>query len=53
MAIALPDSRGVSDEVMQALRLRALHGIELGFSQIDVAQLLGVACETISRWWTA
>jgi transposase len=53
MAIALPDSRGVSDEVTQALRLRALHGIELGFSQIDVAQLLGVACETISRWWTA
>ena len=53
MAITLPDSRGLPDEVMQALRLRALRGIELGFTQADVAQLLGVACETVSRWWTA
>jgi transposase len=53
VALELGDSRGVSDEVMQALRLRALHGIELGFSQVDVAQVLGVACETVSRWWRA
>ncbi|QJW98642.1 helix-turn-helix domain-containing protein [Frigoriglobus tundricola] len=53
MAITLPDSRGLSDEVLQALRLRALHGIESGFSQADVARLLGVAGETVSRWWTA
>jgi transposase len=38
---------------MQALRLRALRGIELGFSQVDVARVLGVTCETVSRWWTA
>jgi transposase len=53
MSIALPDSRTLSDEVMQALRIRALHGIEAGFSQADVARVLGVAGETVSRWWTA
>lgn len=53
MAITLPDSRGLPDDVLQALRLRALHAIESGFSQADVARVLGVACETVSRWWTA
>ena len=53
MAIPLPDARQLSDEVLEALRLRALHGCELGFSQVDVAKLLGVSPETISRWWTA
>src|SRR5690242_16969116 len=53
MAITLPDARALSDEVLQALRLRALHACELGFSECDVADLLGVAPETVSRWWSA
>jgi transposase len=53
MALSLPDARQLSDEVLEALRLRALHGCELGFSEADVADLLGVSRETVSRWWTA
>jgi transposase len=53
MAISLPDARQLSDEVLEALRLRALRGCEPGFSEADVADLLGVAPETVSRWWTA
>jgi transposase len=53
MAISLPDARQLSDEVLEALRLRALHGCELGFTEADVADLLGVSHETVSRWWTA
>jgi transposase len=53
MAISLPDSRQLSDEVLEALRLRALRGLELGFTTADVADLLGVARETVSRWWSA
>jgi transposase len=53
MSIQLPDARQLSDEALQVLRLRALHGIELGYSEVDLAGLLGVCNETISRWWTA
>src|SRR4051795_6796127 len=53
MAIALPDARQLSDDVLEALRLRAVHGIELGFTEADVADLLGVSGETVSRWWSA
>jgi transposase len=53
MAISLPDARQLSDEVLEALRLRTLRGCELGFSEADVADLLGVSRETVSRWWTA
>src|SRR5262245_42345380 len=53
MAITRPDARALSDEVLQALRLRALHGCELGFSESDVADLLGVTRETVSRWFSA
>lgn len=53
MAISLPDARLVSDEVLQALRLRALRGCELGFTEADIADLLGVAPETVCRWWSA
>jgi transposase len=52
MPIQLPDARQLSDEALQVLRLRALHGIELGFSEVELAELLGVCHETISRWWT-
>jgi transposase len=53
MAIALPDARELSDEVLEALRTRALHGRELGHSEQTLADLLGVARETVSRWWSA
>src|SRR4051794_41378983 len=53
MAITLPDARQLSDDVLEALRLRAIHGCELGFTEADVADLLGVSRETVSRWWSA
>lgn len=53
MPIELPDARQLSDEALQVLRVRALHGLELGFSEVELAELLGVCHETISRWWTA
>jgi transposase len=53
MSIQLPDARQLSDEALQVLRLRALRGIELGYSELDLAEVLGVCHETISRWWTA
>lgn len=52
MSIELPDARQLSDDALQVLRLRALHGIELGYSEVELAQLLGICHETISRWWT-
>src|SRR4051794_12410779 len=53
MAVSLPDARQLSDEVLEALRLRALRGCEMGFSESDVADLLGLRRETVSRWWSA
>src|SRR6266508_3358806 len=53
MPIQLPDARQLSDEALQVLRLRALRGIALGYAAVDLADLLGVCHETISRWWTA
>ena len=32
MSIELPDARQLSDEALQILRLRALRGVELGYS---------------------
>jgi NAD(P)-dependent dehydrogenase (short-subunit alcohol dehydrogenase family) len=53
MSIQLADARQLSAEGLQVLRLRALRGIELGYSELELAELLGVCHETISRWWTA
>src|SRR5712671_2398889 len=53
MSITLADARQLSDEVLEALRFRALHGCELGFTESDVADLLGVSRETVCRWWSA
>ena len=53
MAVSLLDGRQLSDEVLQALRLRALKGCELGYTEMEIADLLGVRHETVSRWWTA
>jgi transposase len=53
MAIQLPDARLLSDEVLQALRLRALRARERGLTETDIAELLGVSRETVCRWWNA
>jgi transposase len=53
MAVELPDARELSDDVLQALRLRALRGRELGYTEIDLANLLGLSRETICRWCSA
>jgi transposase len=53
MAIALPDARQLSDEVLEALRLRAVRGCQLGYTETEMAELLGLCRETVSRWWTA
>src|SRR5438105_15867730 len=53
MAISLPDARLLSDDILQALRLRAVRGCELSFTEADVADMLGVSRETVSRWWSA
>jgi len=53
MALSLPDTRQLSDEVLQALRLRALRGCEMGFTETEMADILGVARGTVSRWWSA
>jgi transposase len=53
MAISLPDARELPDAALEVVRLQALHGCELGYSETELAELLGVARETISRWWSA
>jgi transposase len=53
MAILLPDSCALSDDVIQALRLRALHAREHDFTEEQIAYILGLTRETVSRWWTA
>jgi len=53
MAIVLPDARELPDDVLEALRLRALRGCELGLSEVQVAEILGVARETVCRGWSA
>jgi transposase len=50
MAIELPDGRSESNEVLEALRRRALHARGLGYAVVDVAAILGVREETVSRW---
>src|SRR6516164_6419350 len=53
MDLSVPDARSLSDEILEALRLRALRGCALGLCEADVAFLLGVSRETVSRWWSA
>lgn len=52
MAIPLPDGRGESHDVLEALRLRAVPARELGYAVVDIAAILGVREETVSRWWS-
>jgi transposase len=53
MAVSLPDARELSPEVLEALRLRALRACELGLTEAQIADCLGVCRETVSRWWSA
>jgi transposase len=50
MTIELRDGRCESNEVLDALRLRAVHARELGYAVVDIAAILGVREETVSRW---
>jgi transposase len=50
MAIELPDGRTESNEVLEALRLRAVAAREKGYPVVDIAAILGVREETVSRW---
>lgn len=52
MPIFLPDGRSESDDVLEALRWRAIHARELGFTVVAIAAILGVREETVSRWWS-
>ena len=46
MAVTLPDARQLSDEVLEALRLRALRGCEMDLTEAEIAEILGVSRET-------
>ena len=50
MTIELPDGRSESNDVLEALRLRAVRARELGYAVVDIAAILGVREETVSRW---
>jgi transposase len=50
VAIELPDTRSQPNEVLEALRRRAVHARQLGYAVVDIAAVLGVREETVSRW---
>src|SRR4051812_22342910 len=50
MTIELPDGRSESNDVLEALRLRAAHARQLGYDVSDIATIPGVREETVSRW---
>jgi transposase len=53
MAIALLDTRSLTDEVRDALRRRAVAAREAGFANDTVAAILGVRPESVARWFAA
>lgn len=53
LTIPIPNTRQLSDETLEALRLRALRACQLGLLQSTIAEALGVARETVCRWWNA
>jgi transposase len=53
MTLVILDTRGESDEVLNALRRRAIAALQAGYSGVVVAAVLGVTSETVSRWWSA
>lgn len=46
----MPDTRSESNDVLEALRWRAVRARELGYLVVDIAAILGVCEETVSRW---
>ena len=50
MSLSLPDGRSESNDVLEALRLRAIDARELGYAVVDIAAILGVREETVARW---
>jgi len=50
MAADLPDGRSESNDILDALRLRAVHARQLGYAIVDIAAILGIRAETVSRW---
>lgn len=53
MTLVILDTRGESDDVLNALRRRAIAALEAGYSGVVVAAVLGVTAETVSRWFAA
>jgi transposase len=53
MALTIPNTRQLSDETLGALRLRAVRACTMGMPQATIADALGVARETVCRWWSA
>lgn len=53
MALTIPNTRQLSDDSLAALRLRAVRACQRGLSQTTIADALGVARETVCRWWNA
>jgi transposase len=53
MALPLLDTRSLTDEVREALRLRAVAAREAGFATDTIAAILGVRPESVSRWFLA
>lgn len=51
--ISLPDADRMPDDAIEVLRLRAIHAREQGYTEELIADVLGVARETVSRWWVA
>lgn len=50
MTTELPDGRSHSNEVLEVLRLRAVQARQMGYAVVDIAAILGVRAETVSRW---
>src|SRR5438874_12210106 len=53
MALTIPNTRQLSDETLEALCLRAVRACTMGLPQTTIADALGVARETVCRWWNA
>lgn len=53
MPVELPDGRSLSNEVLGALRLRAIRARQLGYTLREISSILGVALETVFRWCSA
>src|SRR5262245_36816115 len=50
MATEMPDGRSEPNEVLDVLRLRAVVARDKGYAVVDIAAILGVREETVSRW---